>query len=84
MKLGGKRLVRFGEGDENSDQDKGFAVWRSRLWKVLEKKERQLRQAFENPDFAGITTVTYSSDEETNDKEPLVLSFFYFSTQIPF
>jgi len=72
MKLGGKRLVRLGEGDENSDQDKAFTLWRERLWKVLEKKERQLREAFENPDLKGITMVTYSSDEESNDKEPLV------------
>eukprot|EP01094_Clydonella_sp_ATCC50884_P021096 TRINITY_DN4551_c0_g1_i1.p1 TRINITY_DN4551_c0_g1~~TRINITY_DN4551_c0_g1_i1.p1 ORF type:complete len:751 (-),score=332.19 TRINITY_DN4551_c0_g1_i1:51-2303(-) len=67
-RLGGARLVKLGEGDENRDQDEMFAEWRVRFWGALEHKERELRAR----ELEGVEEADDVAESDDDDAEPLM------------
>ena len=69
-KVGGIRVLKLGEGDENRDQDKAFDLFKKELWKKLELDEKQLRSSMaKNQSNENIQS---DDDDDDNTSEPLV------------
>ena len=72
MMMGGSRIVKLGEGDENSDQDIAFNYWTTNLWKNILKREQDLITQSKSD-------IEIKEEEESNEPagEPLVILFLF-------